>query len=103
MLLEKVVVAALPVIGCLPIHVIPPNSYQNCDEESNKNVRIHNQLLLKAVEKLKNDDGDKNTFVVLDLYNAMASAMNQFRQGAGNFFSCFSTTVCFYMYLKVKA
>uniref|UniRef100_A0A6N2M3M3 Uncharacterized protein n=1 Tax=Salix viminalis TaxID=40686 RepID=A0A6N2M3M3_SALVM len=35
---KKVVVATLPVIGCLPIHTIPPNSYQNCDEESNKNA-----------------------------------------------------------------
>ncbi|KAF9687072.1 hypothetical protein SADUNF_Sadunf02G0055800 [Salix dunnii] len=77
---KKVVVATLPVMGCLPIHIIPPNSYQNCDEESNKNARIHNQLLLKAVEKLNTDDGNKSTFVVLDLYNAMASAIDQFRQ-----------------------
>ncbi|KAB5539057.1 hypothetical protein DKX38_016590 [Salix brachista] len=81
---KKVVVATLPVIGCLPIHVIPPNSYQNCDEESNKNARIHNKLLLKAVKKLNTDDGKKSTFVVLDLYNAMVSAIDQFRQGAAN-------------------
>uniref|UniRef100_A0A6N2M168 Uncharacterized protein n=1 Tax=Salix viminalis TaxID=40686 RepID=A0A6N2M168_SALVM len=79
---KKVVVATLPVIGCLPIHTIPPNSYQNCDEESNKNAKIHNKLLLKAVKKLNNDDGKKSTFVVLDLYNAMASAIDQFRKGA---------------------
>ena len=81
--------ATLPPLGCLPLNTIPPNSYQNCDEESNKNARFHNQLLLKAVEKLNTNDGNKNTFVVLDLYGAMASAMDQFRQGAGNFFSCF--------------
>uniref|UniRef100_A0A6N2M3L3 SGNH hydrolase-type esterase domain-containing protein n=1 Tax=Salix viminalis TaxID=40686 RepID=A0A6N2M3L3_SALVM len=91
---KKVVVATLPVIGCLPIHTIPPNSYQNCDEESNKNARIHNKLLLKAVKKLNTDDGKKSTFVVLDLYNAMVSAIDQFRQGAA--------TICFYMYLKLK-
>ncbi|KAJ6720139.1 hypothetical protein OIU85_023365 [Salix viminalis] len=79
---KKVVVATLPVIGCLPIHTIPPNSYQNCDEESNKNAKIHNKLLLKAVKKLNNDDGKKSTFVVLDLYNAMVSAIDQFRKGA---------------------
>ena len=97
-------VATLPVIGCLPIHIIPPNSYQNCDEEYNKNARIHNKLLLKAVTKLNTDDGKKSTFVVLDLYNAMVSAIDQFRKGAGNFsVHVFSTTICFYMYLKLKA
>jgi hypothetical protein len=48
---------------------------------------IHNQLLQKAVEKLKTDDGNKCTFVILDLYNAMVSAIDQFRQNAGNFCS----------------
>ncbi|KAJ6311376.1 hypothetical protein OIU77_013191 [Salix suchowensis] len=81
---KKVVVATLPVIGCLPLHTIPPNSYQNCDEESNKNARIHNKLLLKAVKKLNTDDGKKSTFVVLDLYNAMVSAIDQFRKRAAN-------------------
>ncbi|KAJ6325629.1 hypothetical protein OIU76_012669 [Salix suchowensis] len=81
---KKVVVATLPVIGCLPLHTIPPNSYQNCDEESNKNARIHNKLLLKAVKKLNTDDGKKSTFVVLDLYNAMVSAIDQFRKRASN-------------------
>ncbi|KAJ6717522.1 hypothetical protein OIU79_005656 [Salix purpurea] len=81
---KKVVVATLPVIGCLPIHTTPPNSYQNCDEESNKNARIHNKLLLKAVKKLNTDDGKKSTFVVLDLYNAMVSAIDQFRKRAAN-------------------
>jgi hypothetical protein len=82
---KKIVVATLPLLGCLPVHIIPPNSYQNCDEESNKNAMIHNQLLQKAVEKLKTDDGNKCTFVILDLYNAMVSAIDQFRQNAGNF------------------
>ncbi|KAB5539059.1 hypothetical protein DKX38_016592 [Salix brachista] len=59
-------------------------SGENCDEESNKNARIHNQLLLKAVEKLNTDDGNRSTFVVLDLYNAMVSAIDQFRKGAAN-------------------
>jgi hypothetical protein len=84
---KKIVVATLPLLGCLPVHIIPPNSYQNCDEESNKNAMIHNQLLQKAVEKLKTDDGNKCTFVILDLYNAMVSAIDQFRQNAGNFCS----------------
>ncbi|KAJ6311388.1 hypothetical protein OIU77_013203 [Salix suchowensis] len=56
----------------------------NCDEESNKIAMIHNQLLQKAVEKLNTDDGNKCTFVILDLYNAMVSAIAQFRQGAEN-------------------
>ena len=80
-----------------------PNSYQNCDEESNKNTRIHNHLLLEAVEKLNTDDGNRSTFVVLDLFNAMVSAIDQFRQSAGNFCSCFFFHNFFYMYLKLKA
>jgi hypothetical protein len=59
----------------LPLHIIPPNSYQKCDEESNKNSKIHNQVLQKAVGKLNTDDGNKSTFVILDLYNAMVSAI----------------------------
>jgi hypothetical protein len=86
---KKVVAATLPLLGCLPIHIIPPNTYQNCDEEYNKNAKIHNQLLQKALEKLNTDDGNKSTFVILDLYNAMVSAIDQFRQNAGNLCSCF--------------
>uniref|UniRef100_B9HVE9 GDSL-motif lipase/hydrolase family protein n=1 Tax=Populus trichocarpa TaxID=3694 RepID=B9HVE9_POPTR len=81
---KKVVAATLPLLGCLPIHIIPPNTYQNCDEEYNKNAKIHNQLLQKALEKLNTDDGNKSTFVILDLYNAMVSAIDQFRQNAAN-------------------
>ncbi|KAJ6900793.1 hypothetical protein NC652_026787 [Populus alba x Populus x berolinensis] len=81
---KNIVVATLPLLGCLPVHIIPPNSYQNCDEESNKNAMIHNQLLQKAVEKLSTDDGNRCTFVILDLYNAMVSAIDQFRQNAAN-------------------
>jgi hypothetical protein len=98
---KKVVVATLPVIGCLPLHIIPPNSYQKCDEESNKNAKIHNQVFQKAVGKLNTDDGNKSTFVILDLYNAMVSAMDQFRQDAGNFCSCFFNHNFFYMHLKL--
>ncbi|XP_061974574.1 GDSL esterase/lipase At5g03610-like [Populus nigra] len=82
--MKKVVAATLPLLGCSPIHIIPPSTYQNCDEEYNKNAKIHNQLLQKAVEKLNTDDGNKSTFVILDLYNAMVSAIDQFRQNAAN-------------------
>ncbi|KAF9674981.1 hypothetical protein SADUNF_Sadunf10G0184200 [Salix dunnii] len=81
---KKIAVATLPPLGCLPLNTIPPNSYQSCDEEANKIAMIHNQLLQKAVEKLNTDDGNKCTFVILDLYNAMVSAIAQFRQNAEN-------------------
>ncbi|KAH8497460.1 hypothetical protein H0E87_019938 [Populus deltoides] len=47
------------------------NRLGKCDEESKKNAKIHNQVLQKAVGKLNTDDGNKSTFVILDLYNAM--------------------------------
>uniref|UniRef100_A0A6N2M3U9 SGNH hydrolase-type esterase domain-containing protein n=1 Tax=Salix viminalis TaxID=40686 RepID=A0A6N2M3U9_SALVM len=74
---KKVVVATLPVIGCLPIH--NPTKFVS-----------------ELGEKTEHDDGKKSTFVVLDLYNAMVSAIDQFRKGAGNFSGhVFSTTICF--------
>jgi hypothetical protein len=58
-------------------------------------AKIHNQVLKKVVEKLNIDDGNKSTFVILDLYNAMVSTIDKFRQDAGISVHVFLTTQCF--------
>jgi len=58
-------------------------------------AKIHNQVLQKVVEKLNTDDGNKSTFVILDLYNAMVYTIDKFRQDAGISVHVFLTTQCF--------
>lgn len=74
---RKLLVTAIEPMGCLPAVTSIFSSYQNCSESMNAGSRFHNQILHQKVEDLKNQTTTRSTFVILDLYNAFLSAIQQ--------------------------
>ncbi|KAK9911997.1 hypothetical protein M0R45_035873 [Rubus argutus] len=81
---RKIGVTAIEPMGCLPGVTSIFTSYQNCSESLNSASRFHNQILHQKVEELKNVTTTKSTFVILDLYNAFLSAIQQQKLHQGN-------------------
>ncbi|XP_062000426.1 GDSL esterase/lipase At5g03610-like isoform X1 [Rosa rugosa] len=83
---RKLLVTAIEPMGCLPAATSIFSSYQNCSESMNAGSRFHNQILHQKVEDLKKQTTTRSTFVILDLYNAFLSAIQQQKhlQQAGN-------------------
>ncbi|KAL6129377.1 hypothetical protein ACLB2K_072728 [Fragaria x ananassa] len=75
---KKILVTAIEPMGCLPAVTSIFYSYQNCSETKNAGSRFHNQILHQKVEELKKNQTTKaSTIVILDLYNAFLSAIQQ--------------------------
>ncbi|KAF7148600.1 hypothetical protein RHSIM_Rhsim03G0077600 [Rhododendron simsii] len=77
---RKVAVTAIEPFGCLPKFTVA-NSFQQCNETVNTLARLHNTLLQQAVAKLNSECKDPEAFIILDLYDAFASILNN----KGNF------------------
>nr|GLL27826.1 GDSL esterase/lipase At5g03610-like [Ipomoea trifida] len=71
----KVAVTAMQPLGCLPFVAFTTGNYSNCDENTNKFTRFHNQMLKQRVEEL-NDQTEGSPFGIVDLYAAFTSALN---------------------------
>ncbi|RDX76334.1 GDSL esterase/lipase, partial [Mucuna pruriens] len=71
---KKIVVGALPPLGCLP-QITAATSFQRCNATSNSLVLLHNTLLNQAVTRL-NEQSKENSFVILNLYESFLSVLN---------------------------
>lgn len=80
---RKVAVTAIEPFGCLPDFTVV-NSFQQCNETANTLAKLHNTLLQLAVAKLNSESKDPGAFIILDLYDAFASVLNN----KGNFSFC---------------
>ncbi|KAI8563079.1 hypothetical protein RHMOL_Rhmol03G0085500 [Rhododendron molle] len=72
---RKVAVTAIEPVGCLPESTVA-NSFQQCNETANTLAKLHNTLLQVAVAKLNSESKDPGAFIILDLYDAFASVLN---------------------------
>lgn len=72
--LEKMVVASMPPIGCLPV-ATSNISYTECFDPYNQLAQFHNILLEEAVKNL-NGNGEKN-IAILDLYTSFMSILQK--------------------------
>ncbi|XP_021836062.1 GDSL esterase/lipase At5g03610 isoform X2 [Spinacia oleracea] len=73
---KKISVTALQPLGCLPRSTIQ-NSFQRCNDTFNQAVIFHNTLLQQAVTNLNNNHTHGSPIVIIDLYNAFLSVIQQ--------------------------
>ncbi|KAG5556595.1 hypothetical protein RHGRI_007011 [Rhododendron griersonianum] len=94
---RKVAVKAIEPFGCLPEFTVA-NSFQQCNETANTLAKLHNTLLQLAVAKLNSESKYPGAFIILDLYDAFVSVLNN-KETAVKFESpilkpcCFGTSI----------
>lgn len=72
---RKIAASALQPLGCLP-QSTAQFSFEQCNENQNALVGLHNQLLAQAVNDL-NKETNSSSFFLLDIYNAFWNVFNE--------------------------
>ncbi|KAE8690550.1 GDSL esterase/lipase [Hibiscus syriacus] len=82
---RRIGVSSLLPLGCIPLNTAR-FSFQRCNQTDNVFVQLHNHLLLQAVNTL-NQQTNRTSFFVLDLYNAVDTILgkNQSQPGSPRF------------------
>ncbi|XP_038691782.1 GDSL esterase/lipase At5g03610-like isoform X2 [Tripterygium wilfordii] len=72
---RKIAVTTIEPQGCVPVSAAE-FAYKSCNEKWNNVSMFHNQKLREAVEKL-NNEADRSTVDIVDLYRAMMSVIKR--------------------------